>query len=70
MTYMTTDATKATEVMVTKTIRITVSDQDWLDLRLRAAAEDTSVSAEASKAIIEHLGHLQAKALAKRAKRA
>jgi hypothetical protein len=56
--------------MVTKTIRITVSDQDWLDLRLRAAAEDTSVSAEASKAIIEHLGHQQAEALAKREKRA
>jgi hypothetical protein len=71
MTYMTTDATKATETaMVTKTIRITISDQDWLDLRLRAAGMDTSVSAEASKAIIEHLGHQQTKTPAKRAKRA
>src|SRR5271155_3490286 len=67
---MTTDATQATEtVMVTKTIRITVSDQDWLDLPLRAAGMDTSVSAEASKASIEHLGHQQAKNSAKHAKR-
>jgi hypothetical protein len=47
-----------------------VTDQDWLDLRLRAAGMDTSVGAEASKAIIEHLGHQQAKTLANRAKRA